>query len=236
MLKIENLSVAYGAIEALHNISLTIGDSEIVAIIGANGAGKSTLLKTISGLLRPKNGEIIYFEKQINNIKPNVIVGMGICHVPEGRRIFANMTVIENLQMGAHLIIEDKNTYKKTLDRVFDFFPRLYERQDQKGGTLSGGEQQMLAIGRALMGNPKLLLLDEPSLGLAPVIIEVVYEIIAEIRNEGIPILLVEQNAFQALNVADRGYVIETGNIVLEDYCTNLLKNSDIRKAYLGSK
>ncbi len=235
MLKIEKLFVSYGAIEALHGISLEINEKEIVTIIGANGAGKSTLLKTISGLLKPRSGKITFFGKQIDHIGADEIVRRGVCHVPEGRRVFSGMTVLENLQMGAHLI-KDKDIFSSSLNRVYEFFPRLFERRAQKAGTLSGGEQQMLAIGRALMSNPKLLLLDEPSLGLAPVIVETVYDIIVKISELGIPILVVEQNAFQALNVANRGYVIETGNIVIEDTSEQLLENKEVQKAYLGGE
>lgn len=233
MLKIENLVVSYGEIEALHGVNIEIREGEIVAIIGSNGAGKSTLLNTISGLLRPKSGTILYNNNPLEKIRPDHIVGMGICQVPEGRRIFATMSVRENLEMGAQLE-QNQKTFDKNLDLVYQLFPRLKERVKQEAGTLSGGEQQMLAIGRAMMGNPKLLLLDEPSLGLAPVLIEDVYRVIVEIQKSGTPILLVEQNAYQALKVADRGYVIETGNIVLEDAADRLLVNPEVRAAYLG--
>jgi branched-chain amino acid transport system ATP-binding protein len=233
MLKIENLIVAYGEIEALHGISIEVNEGEIVAIIGSNGAGKSTLLNTISGLLRPKQGSIDFENVRLDKTPPNRIVGMGVCQVPEGRRIFASMSVLENLEMGAQLV-ENRSSYKQNLDRTFQLFPRLRERIKQEAGTLSGGEQQMLAIGRALMSNPKLLLLDEPSLGLAPVLIEDVYRVIVEIKDAGTPILLVEQNAFQALQVATRGYVIETGNITIQDTAKGLLKNDQVREAYLG--
>jgi len=233
MLKIDNLYVAYGAIEALHGISIEVNEGEIVAIIGSNGAGKSTLLNTISGLLRPKHGTIYFNDIRLDTTPPDHIVALGICQVPEGRRIFSTMTVIENLEMGGQLA-QNRKTYKQNLGRVFKLFPRLQERIGQVAGTLSGGEQQMLAIGRALMGNPRLLLLDEPSLGLAPVLVEEVYRVISEIQAEGTAILLVEQNAYQGLKVANRGYVIETGNIVLADESSRLLNNDQVREAYLG--
>ncbi|TRZ52377.1 ABC transporter ATP-binding protein [bacterium] len=233
MLKITDLVVSYGAIEALHGISLEVREGEIVAIIGSNGAGKSTLLNTISGLLRPKSGTILNDDIPLHKTAPNKIVAMGICQVPEGRRIFSSLSVRDNLEMGA-ILPENWKTFDRNLERVHKLFPRLQERENQAGGTLSGGEQQMLAIGRALMANPKLLLLDEPSLGLAPVIIEEVYKVIREIQKSGTSILLVEQNAFQALKVADRGYVIETGTITIEDTASRLLTNDEVKKAYLG--
>ncbi len=233
MLKITDLVVSYGAIKALHGISLEVREGEIVAIIGSNGAGKSTLLNTISGLLRPKSGTIFNDDIPLHKTAPNTIVAMGISQVPEGRRIFSSLSVRDNLEMGAFLP-KNWKTFDQNLERVHKLFPRLHERENQKGGTLSGGEQQMLAIGRALMANPKLLMFDEPSLGLAPVIIEEVYKVIKEIQNSGTSILLVEQNAFQALKVADRGYVIETGNITFEDTANKLLGNDEVKKAYLG--
>lgn len=233
MLKIENLHVAYGAIKALHGISLEVNKGEIVAMIGSNGAGKSTLLNTISGLLRPAEGTIHFNDVRLDKTRPDNIVALGICQVPEGRRIFASMTVLENLKMGAYLP-QNMETFDSNLERVYNLFPRLAERESQEADTLSGGEQQMLAIGRALMSNPTLLLLDEPSLGLAPVLVEEVYDVIVEIQKDGTPILLVEQNAFQALKVANRGYVIETGNIVMEDIAERLLHNEQVKKAYLG--
>jgi branched-chain amino acid transport system ATP-binding protein len=233
MLEIKDLFVHYGAIEALHGISLRVDRGEIVALIGSNGAGKSTLLKTISGLVRSSSGSITYDGHPLGTIPPNRIVEMGICQVPEGRRVFSSMTVFENLEMGAYLP-QNRASSKENLARVFKMFPRLAERRKQEAGTLSGGEQQMLAIGRALMSNPKLLLMDEPSLGLAPVIIEEVYEVIIQIQKSGTPILLVEQNAYQALNIADRGYVIETGTIILEDSAISLLENKEVKQAYLG--
>jgi len=233
MLKITDLIVSYGAIVALHGISLEVREGEIVAIIGSNGAGKSTLLNTISGLLRPKTGTIFYDDTPLHKTAPNKIVAMGICQVPEGRRIFSSLSVRDNLEMGA-ILPENWKTFDRNLDRVHKLFPRLLERENQAGGTLSGGEQQMLAIGRALMANPKLLCLDEPSLGLAPVLVEDVYKVISEIQKSGTSILLVEQNAFQALKVADRGYVIETGTITIEDTASRLLTNDEVKKAYLG--
>jgi len=233
MLNIENLHVSYGAIEALHGVSLHVDKGEIVALIGSNGAGKSTLLNTISGLVRPTQGSLEFNGQRIEKMPPNEVVGLGICQVPEGRRIFYSMSVQENLEMGAHLI-RDKAVIQENLQRAFQLFPRLAERRKQEGGTLSGGEQQMLAIGRALMSNPQMLLLDEPSLGLAPVLVEEVYERIVEIQLAGTPILVVEQNAYQALSVANRGYVIETGNITLSDTAANLLENEQVKHAYLG--
>ncbi|HHH81595.1 MAG TPA: ABC transporter ATP-binding protein [Chloroflexi bacterium] len=233
MLEIRDLRVAYGAIEALHGISLEVGEGEIVALIGSNGAGKSTLLNTISGLIRPTDGTILYQGKPLERTPPYEIVSMGVCQVPEGRRIFASMTVLENLELGAYLA-QNRVNFQENLARTYALFPRLKEREKQEAGTLSGGEQQMLAIGRALMGNPKLLLLDEPSLGLAPRLVEEVYEVIVEIQRMGTPILVVEQNAFQALSVADRGYVIETGNIVMHDAADRLLENPQVKEAYLG--
>jgi branched-chain amino acid transport system ATP-binding protein len=234
MLKIADLHVAYGPIKALHGISLEVNQGEIVALIGSNGAGKSTLLNTISGLLRPVKGTIEFENTLLNKTRPDEIVGMGVCQVPEGRRIFYSLSVLENLSMGAHLPKNRKN-FMENQERVYSLFPRLKEREKQMAGTLSGGEQQMLAIGRAMMANPKLLLLDEPSLGLAPVLIEDVYRVIVEInKKENVTLLIVEQNAFQVLSVADRGYVLETGNITMEDTAQHLLDNDEVHKAYLG--
>jgi branched-chain amino acid transport system ATP-binding protein len=234
MLSIRDLHVAYGVIKALHGISLEVNQGEIVALIGSNGAGKSTLLNTISGLLRPKEGTILFENMPLEKTRPDEIVAKGVCQVPEGRRIFPIMSVLENLEMGAHLI-QNMRTFKQNQERVYDLFPRLKEREKQTAGTLSGGEQQMLAIGRAMMSNPKLLLLDEPSLGLAPVLVEEVYKVIVEInKKQGVTLLIVEQNAFQVLSIANRGYVIETGNIVLDDTAERLLDNDDVKKAYLG--
>lgn len=233
MLSINNLVVHYGQIEALHGVSLEVNEDEIVALIGSNGAGKSTLLMSISGLVKSTSGSIEFAGTDVTRMSPNNIVNLGICHVPEGRRIFSSMTVLENLEMGSHLK-KNHASFKKNLEKVFYLFPRLKERQKQKGGTLSGGEQQMLAIGRAIMGNPRLLLLDEPSLGLAPVLVDEVYEVIVELQRAGTPILLIEQNAFKALKVANRGYVIETGEIILEDEGHKLLENEQVKQAYLG--
>jgi len=233
VLKVTDLYAAYGKIEALRGISITVNQGEIVTLIGANGAGKSTTLKTISGQLAPKKGTIEYQGKSIGGVKPHLVTGKGIIQVPEGRRIFSRMTVMENLEMGAFLR-SDKDEIKSDLDYVFELFPRLKERAAQKGGTLSGGEQQMLAMGRALMSKPTLLMLDEPSMGLAPVVVETIFEIIQKLNKQGITILLVEQNANLALAVADRGYVLETGEIALTGTGRDLLKNEAVRKAYLG--
>jgi branched-chain amino acid transport system ATP-binding protein len=227
----DDVEVAYGAIVALKGVDFRVHEGEIVTLLGANGAGKSTTLRTISGLLKPRTGEIRYAGEALTGIPANKIVRLGIGHVPEGRRIFPRMTVLENLQMGAFRF---RGIPKADLDRVFELFPRLAERRTQLGGTLSGGEQQMLAIGRALMGRPALLLLDEPSMGLAPLIVAQIFEIIAEINRQGTTVLLVEQNAAQALKLADRGYVLETGHVVLEDTADRLLANPRIREAYLG--
>ncbi len=233
LLKLENVNTFYGKIHALKGISLEVMPGEIVTLIGANGAGKSTTLKTISGQLHPKEGTIHYEGSAIGGMPPHVITAKGIIQVPEGRRIFARMTVMENLEMGAFLR-KDKDGIKADLDHVFELFPRLKERAAQKGGTLSGGEQQMLAMGRAMMSKPKLLMLDEPSMGLAPVVVELIFETIQKLHADGIPILLVEQNAHMALSIADRGYVLETGEIKLTGSGKDLLENEDVRKAYLG--
>jgi branched-chain amino acid transport system ATP-binding protein len=234
MLEIKNLQVSYGAINALHGISLSVPDGKIVTLIGANGAGKTTTLKTISGLLKPKSGEIFYDGKNIASLPPHQIVKLGISHVPEGRMIFANLTVLENLQLGAYLQ-NDKKIIRHELEHVFNLFPRLKEREKQIAGTLSGGEQQMLAIGRALMSKPKLLLLDEPSLGLAPLLVKTIFEKIVEInREQGITILLVEQNANLALEISHFGYVLETGKVLLSGDSASLRQNPQVRSAYLG--
>jgi branched-chain amino acid transport system ATP-binding protein len=233
MLTIENLQVQYGNIIAIKGISLNVIEKEIVALIGGNGAGKTTCLKTISGILKASQGKISFKEQLINNKSPSEIVSMGICHVPEGRRIFSRLTVFENLKMGAYTR-NDKAEIVQDMEKVFNLFPVLKDRQKQLGGTLSGGEQQMLAIGRALMARPKLLLMDEPSLGLAPKAVETIFQIIQEINQSGTTILLVEQNALLALETAHRGYVLETGNISLNDEAKNLLSNPQVRKAYLG--
>jgi branched-chain amino acid transport system ATP-binding protein len=234
MLKIDNLTVSYGAIRALHGVSLTVPKGGIVTLIGSNGAGKSTTLRTISGLIRPEAGDIIYEGKRINGLKACDIVERGLCHVPEGRMVFANLTVAENLQMGAYLQ-RDRALIRRERDYVFSVFPRLAEREKQQAGTLSGGEQQMLAIGRALMGQPRFLMLDEPSLGIAPLLVKAIFQQIVEInRTRGITILLVEQNANLALEIASHGFVLETGKVILEDDAARLRADPQVRSAYLG--
>ncbi|WP_461393722.1 ABC transporter ATP-binding protein [Deferrisoma sp.] len=233
MLKLENVHTYYGNIHALKGVSFELQEGQIGCLIGANGAGKSTTLMTISGIERCREGTIEFLGKPIHRTPPDEIVRMGICQVPEGRRIFPRLTVRENLLLGAY-IRKDKAGIQKDLDRVLGYFPRLAERLNQDGGTLSGGEQQMLAIGRALMSRPRLLLLDEPSLGLAPLVVETIFEIIAEIAKEKITVLLVEQNANAALQLADYGWVLETGRIVLQDEAKALLANPKVREAYLG--
>jgi len=234
MLEIKNLSVSYGAISALHGISLQIKDGDIVTLIGANGAGKTTTLKTISGLLKTRSGEILYDGRDIANLPPHQIVKRGISHVPEGRMVFANLTVQENLAMGAYLQRE-KAVVRAELDFVYGMFPRLKERESQIAGTLSGGEQQMLAIGRALMSRPKCLMMDEPSLGIAPLLVKTIFEKIVEINRERrITILLVEQNANLALEISNYGYVLETGRIILQDNSALLRQNPQVKSAYLG--
>ena len=233
MLKIDNIDVYYGAIHALKGISLTVNKGEIVTLIGANGAGKSTALRTISGLLKPKNGKISFEGQEITGIKAHEIVKLGISQVPQGRRIFTEMTVTENLDMGA-FTRKDKDGIKEDLAQVFKRFPRLEERRDQLAGTLSGGEQQMLAMGRALMSRPNLLLLDEPSMGLAPLLIKEIFHIIEDINKTGTTVLLVEQNANMALSIANRAYVLETGRITLAGDAKKLAASEDVRKAYLG--
>ncbi|WP_210397083.1 ABC transporter ATP-binding protein [Motiliproteus sediminis] len=232
MLKLENVSTHYGKIQALHDISLEVKQGEIVTLIGANGAGKSTLMMTICGDPRASSGTITYKGRDISKEPTDQIMRTGLAVVPEGRRIFAGMTVEENLSMGG--FFTPSKRYKDNMELVYELFPRLKERENQRAGTMSGGEQQMLAIGRALMSNPEMLFLDEPSLGLAPIIIQQIFEIIAKLRDEGVTIFLVEQNANQALRIADRGYVIENGHIVLQDSGANLLVNDEVRNAYLG--
>lgn len=234
MLEIKNLVVNYGAITALHGVTLQVRQGDIVTLIGANGAGKTTALKAISGLLKCRSGEIIYQGRNISNLRPHHIVKLGISQVPEGRMIFANLTVLENLQMGAYLR-SDKAAIRDEMDYVFNIFPRLRERLKQVAGTLSGGEQQMLAIGRALMSRPKFLMLDEPSLGIAPLLVKTIFEKIVEINREhGITVLLVEQNANLALEVSRYGYVLETGRILLQDASAALRQNPQVKSAYLG--
>ena len=235
LLEIKDLKVAYGKIQAVKGISLHINAGEIVTLVGANGAGKTTLLKTISGLLKPSSGVINFEGKDIQGINPHNRVLEGLCQAPEGRGIFPGMTVLENLEMGKYARKDWKNELKEDLDRIYTLFPRLKERQSQAGGTLSGGEQQMLSIGRALMSRPRLLLLDEPSMGLAPKFIQQIFNIIREIQSQGVSILLVEQNAAQALSCANRAYIMETGNIVKEGAGKDLLNDEAIKKAYLGT-
>ena len=237
LLELRDVHVRYGVIEAVRGINLTVGEGEVVTLIGGNGAGKTTTLRAISMVHGPSKGQILFKGEDITSLRSDQVVGKGIIQVPEGRHIFPSMSVAENLEMGA---FQRRNTPRKDLmeevERVFTLFPRLKERRKQAGGTLSGGEQQMLAIGRALMAKPKLLMLDEPSMGLAPQVVETVFEVIATINSEGIPVLLIEQNAQMALQSAKRGYVIETGEIVLEDVASTLLGNERVRKAYLGEE
>ncbi len=231
MLKVDNLNVYYGNIHALHDLSFEVNDGEIVSLIGANGAGKSTTLKTISGLMRSRTGDITFMGKSIAKTEPHAIVQMGLAHVPEGRRIFLTLTVEENLDMGAFTA---KGGKKEALETVFRLFPRLEERRNQVAGTLSGGEQQMLAIGRALMIKPRMMMFDEPSMGLAPMLVSQIFDIIKELHSNGTTVLLVEQNAKMALSISDRSYVMESGRIVLADRSENLLNNESVKKAYLG--
>lgn len=231
MLKVNDINVYYGAIHAIQGISFEVIEGEIVTLIGANGAGKSTILKTISGLMRSKTGEISFVDSNIGSVEPHKIVKMGIAHVPEGRRIFKQFTVEENLEMGAYIY---KSGMKEDMESIYTRFPRLKERRRQIAGTLSGGEQQMLAMGRALMSRPKLLMLDEPSMGLAPMLVQQIFDIIKELNETGTTILLVEQNARMALTIADRGYVLETGRMKLTAKASDLLMNDEVRKSYLG--
>jgi branched-chain amino acid transport system ATP-binding protein len=233
ILSVEDVHTYYGTIHALKGVSLDVRDGEIVTLIGANGAGKSTTLRSINGLNHPREGKIRFAGEDITERPPHEIVRMGIAQSPEGRHVFSRMSVIENLEMGAYQR-DDKAGIREDMERVYDLFPRLAERKTQKSGTMSGGEQQMLAIGRALMARPKLLLLDEPSMGLAPIFVEKIFEIIREINEQGTPILLVEQNALMALDAADRGYVMETGHIALADDAKALRQNEQVRKTYLG--
>ena len=233
ILELEDVHTFYGSIEALKGVSLDVGEREIVTLIGANGAGKSTTLRSINGLNHPRQGRIRFQGRDITDEAPHDVVKMGISQSPEGRRLFSRMSVLENLEMGAFQR-SDRAAIRESLDRVFELFPRLQERRNQRAGTMSGGEQQMCAIGRALMAQPKLLLLDEPSMGLAPIFVERIFEIVVEINKQGTPILLVEQNALMALDVADRGYVMETGSIALADDAKALAQNEQVRKTYLG--
>jgi branched-chain amino acid transport system ATP-binding protein len=234
VLSIDKIHTFYGAIEALKGISVDVYEGEIVTLIGANGAGKSTTLKTISGLLHPRSGKITFMGEDISSMPVHEVTAKGVIQVPEGRRIFPRMTVEENLEMGAFLRQKDPVGVKASMERVYELFPRLKERRMQKGGTLSGGEQQMLAMGRGLMPSPKLLMLDEPSMGLAPVVVETIFQTIGTLNAQGITILLVEQNAAMALQIADRGYVLETGSVALQGPGAELLHNERVRKTYLG--
>ena len=231
MLKVEDLHVYYGAIHAIKGISFEVKEGEIVALIGANGAGKSTILKTVSGLMHPRGGSISFQGQDIAHMEAHKLLPLGLAHVPEGRRIFLQMTVQENLEMGAYI---NKEVSQQDLDMVFDYFPRLKERRKQIAGTLSGGEQQMLAMSRALMSHPKLMMLDEPSMGLAPILVDQIFQIIQELHKNGTTILLVEQNARKALQIADRAYVLETGNITLSGTGAELASSDAVKKAYLG--
>jgi len=233
MLEVKDLKVYYGMIEAIKGVSFHVEEGEVIALIGANGAGKTTILHTVSGLLSPKNGSVTFEGVDITKIPGHKIVSMGMAHVPEGRRVFAQLSVLQNLKMGAYTR-KDKQEIEDTLKMVFKHFPRLEERQNQLAGTLSGGEQQMLAMGRALMSHPKIILMDEPSMGLSPIFVNEIFNIIKEVSKSGTTVLLVEQNAKKALSIADRAYVLETGNIVLEGKASDLLNDDSIKKAYLG--
>ena len=233
MLEVKDLKVNYGMIQAIKGVSFHVEQGEVIALIGANGAGKTTILHTITGLLSPKEGSVMFEGTDITKIPAHKIVPMGMAHVPEGRRVFANLTVLQNLKMGAYTR-KDKAEIQETLEMIYKRFPRLEERQNQLAGTLSGGEQQMLAMGRALMSHPKIILMDEPSMGLSPIYVNEIFQIIQDVSKSGTTVLLVEQNAKNALSIADRAYVLETGNIVLEGRASTLLDNDDIKKAYLG--
>ncbi len=233
MLEVKDIQVYYGMIQAIKGVSFHVDEGEVVALIGANGAGKTTILHTVSGLLTPKNGSVLFEGQDITKIPGHKIVSMGMAHVPEGRRVFAQLTVLQNLKMGAYTR-KDKEEIQQTLQNVFERFPRLEEHQNQLAGTLSGGEQQMLAMGRALMSRPKIILMDEPSMGLSPIFVNEIFDIIQEVSKSGTTVLLVEQNAKKALSIADRAYVLETGKIVLEGKAEDLLQDDSIKKAYLG--
>ncbi|MCI6093171.1 ABC transporter ATP-binding protein [bacterium] len=233
MLEIKDIEVYYGMIQAIKGISFEVNEGEVIALIGANGAGKTTTLHTITGLLSPKKGSVIFEGKDITKVPAHKIVSLGIAHVPEGRRVFAELTVYENLKMGAYTR-KDKDEIEKTLEMVYKRFPRLEERKNQLAGTLSGGEQQMLAMGRALMSHPKIIVMDEPSMGLSPILVNEIFDIIQEVSKGGTTVLLVEQNAKKALSIADRAYVLETGRIVLEGDAKVLMNDDSIKKAYLG--
>lgn len=232
MLTVEDLQVYYGAIHAVKGISFEVNEGEIVSLIGANGAGKSTTMNTVAGLIKPRSGKIVYKGEEITGVPAHKIVAKGMALCPEGRRVFAHLTVQENLEMGGYLRTPSENS--DTMERIYQYFPRLKERRSQVAGTLSGGEQQMLAMGRALMSHPQLLMLDEPSMGLAPILVDEIFEIIETLNKEGTTILLVEQNAQMALSIADRGYVLEVGNIVLTGTGKDLLTNDAVKSAYLG--
>lgn len=233
MLSVNNLQVHYGMIQAIKDVSFEVNEGEVIALIGANGAGKTTILHTVSGLLQPTRGSVIFEGQDITKIPAHKIVSLGMAHVPEGRRVFAQLTVLENLKLGAYTR-KDKNEMEETLKMIYKRFPRLEERKNQIAGTLSGGEQQMLAMGRALMSHPKIVLMDEPSMGLSPIFVEEVFKIIRDISAEGVTVLLVEQNAKKALNIADRAYVLETGNIILQGDAKKLMNDESVKKAYLG--
>lgn len=233
MLEVKDLQVYYGMIQAIRGVSFHVEEGEVIALIGANGAGKTTILHTVSGLLAPKTGSVLFEGTELTKIPGHKIVSMGMAHVPEGRRVFAQLSVLQNLKMGA-FTRKDKEEISNTLKMVFERFPRLEERQNQLAGTLSGGEQQMLAMGRALMSHPKIILMDEPSMGLSPIFVNEIFNIIQEVSKGGTTVLLVEQNAKKALSIADRAYVLETGSIVLEGKASELLKDDSIKKAYLG--
>lgn len=233
LLTVNDLHVHYGVIEAIKGISFEVNEGEVIALIGANGAGKTTTLHTLTGLISPTSGSVLFDGKDITKVPAHKIVSMGMAHVPEGRRVFANLTVMQNLKMGAYTR-KDKDEIEKNLEMVFSRFPRLKERVNQLSGTLSGGEQQMLAMGRALMSNPRIILMDEPSMGLSPIFVNEIFDIINAVKADGTTVLLVEQNAKKALSIADKAYVLETGSIVLEGKASDLLNNDDIKKAYLG--
>lgn len=233
MLEIKDLEVYYGVIRAIKGISFEVNQGEVIALIGANGAGKTTILHTISGLIRPKNGSIMFEGQDLIKTPAHKIVELGIAQVPEGRRVFANLTVLENLKLGAYTR-KDATEIAENLEEVYKRFPRLFERKNQAAGTLSGGEQQMLAMGRALMSNPKIILMDEPSMGLSPILVSEIFDIIKSISEQGVTVLLVEQNAKKALQIADRAYVLETGNISLSGNADDLMNDDNVRKAYLG--
>lgn len=234
-LEVKGINVSYGDIQALWDVSLNVDEGAIVALVGANGAGKTTLLKAISGLVRVQKGEILLSGKSINNLSPQQIVDRGVIHVPEGRRLFSTLTVMENLKLGAY-ILRARAQYAQSLERVFGLFPVLKNRKEQKAGSLSGGEQQMLAIGRALMAQPKILMMDEPSLGLSPILVRTIFQLIATLNEQKTTILLVEQNVYQALKIAQQAYVLKTGKIVMSGQCEILLADEEIRKAYIGER